>query len=298
MTTPAEQSGTPEGTPALTPQEQTSVEVGQRGLSEPTGVNEPKPTGPQRPEWCPEQFFKDGQVDAEGLAKSYGALRSKMDSGQSQEQQPPAAEQQQQAPVHADGKIEKTQGANEGQPSPLTSAIDAVRAEFGEKGEVSDETVATLEQAGIPKEILGTYLKGLELITQQAMGEIHGFAEGKDNYEAMSRWAAEKLSDDELNAYNDALDNPQLRENAVRGLYARYTQARPSEGRLITPAGTPSAAGDVYSSRDQLVADQRDPRYASDPAFRQTVMEKLQRSQRTGFAAFQRPMFERQILSN
>src|SRR3546814_4577659 len=104
------------------------------------------------------------------------------------------------------------------------------------------------------------------------MGQVHSFADGEENYNAMAAWASQSLSDEELEAYNSALDNPQLRENAVRGLYSRYTAARPSEGKLITPSGTPAAAGDVYSSRDQLVADQKDPRYQTDESFRQGVM--------------------------
>src|SRR3546814_11770772 len=138
--------------------------------------------------------------------------------------------------------------------------MDLARTEWSEKNEVSEETVAQLEAAGIPKEIFSVYLKGLDLITKEAMGQVHSFADGEENYNAMAAWASQSHSDEELEAYNSALGNPQLRENAVRGLYSRYTAARPSEGKLITPSGTPAAAGDVYSSRDQLGADPKDPR--------------------------------------
>jgi hypothetical protein len=47
-----------------------------------------------------------------------------------------------------------------------------------------------------------------------------------------------------------------------------------------------------------MIADQKDPRYATDAAYRQTVMEKLQRSQRAGFQLVQRSMFEKQVYSN
>ena len=68
MTTPAEGGAAPASeTPALSPAEQASVEVGQRGFTEPTGVNTPAPSGPQRPEYVPEKFWKDGKVDVEGI---------------------------------------------------------------------------------------------------------------------------------------------------------------------------------------------------------------------------------------
>lgn len=289
------ETGTPAAEGGLNAAELASVEVGQQGLSEPTGVNELKPEGPQRPEWCPEQFWKDGKVDSEGLGKSYGELRTKMDTAPKPEEKPAA-----EAPkVDANGKIEKPKADEAPAATPLATAMEQARTEFAESNAVSDETVAALETAGIPKEIFGIYLEGLAAITEKTMGAIHGFTDGKDNYDAMARWAAEKLTDTELEAYNAALDNPQLRETAVRGLYARYSTARPSEGSLVTPSGTPSAAGgDVYATRDELVADQKDPRYATDPKFRQQVVEKLQRSQRTGFQIVPRSNFERSIVSN
>lgn len=299
MTTPAEGGAAPASeTPALSPAEQASVEVGQRGFSEPTGVNTPPPSGPQRPEYVPEKFWKDGKVDVEAMARSYGELETKQSTPAAETPaapETPAGEQQPSA--KPDGKIEKAKEPETPAAAPLTSAMEKARTEWSEGQAVSDETVAELEAAGIPKEIFGIYLKGLEAITTQTMGEIHTFTDGKDNYDAMATWAAQKLSDAELDAYNAALDNPQLRENAVRGLYARYAQARPSEGNLITPAGTPSQAGDVYTDRSQLIADQKDARYQTDPAFRQGVMDKLQRSQRGGFQVVQRPMFERSVIT-
>lgn len=286
--------------PALTPQEQASVEVGQRGFSEPTNVNQLPPSGPQRPEYVPEKFWKDGKVDIEGMARSYGELEKKFSAAPQQEPQ----QEPQQAPeakVQADGKIDKPEAKPEQQQAPanaaLAEAMELARTEWSNSQAVTDETVAKLEAAGIPKEVFGLYLKGLEAVTKQAMAEIHGFTGGEQNYSAMANWAAQALSDEELDAYNAALDNPQLRENAVRGLYARYQAARPSEGKLITPAGTPSSAGDVYTDRSQLIADQKDPRYATDASFRQSVVEKLARSQRAGFSLVQRPMFEREVFS-
>jgi hypothetical protein len=283
-------------TPSLSPAEQASVEVAQRGFSEPTGVNDPPPSGPQRPDYIPEEFWRDGKADVEALAKSYAELSTKAAAPVTPEVPAEAPK----APVGADGKIEKVEApATPETPAaaPLTTAMEKARTEWAEGQAVSDETVAELEAAGIPKEIFGLYLKGLEAVTKQAVEEIHGFAGGTEQYNAMASWAAEKLSSEELDAFNTALDNPQMRENAVRGLYSRYSAARPSEGKLITPAGTPSQAGDVYTDRSQLIADQKDPRYANDAGFRQSVMDKLVRSQQTGFQVVQRPMFEREVFT-
>ena len=40
----------------------------------------------------------------------------------------------------------------------------------------------------------------------------------------------------------------------------------------------PQSAGDVFNSQAQVVEAMSDPRYDNDPAFRQDVMNKLERS--------------------
>jgi hypothetical protein len=298
MTTPAE--GAAAAAPAegaavtLTPAEQTSVEVGQRGFTEPTGVNTPAPSGPQRPDYIPEKFWKDGKADLEGLAKSYSELERARSAAAPEAAAAPAAAEAPAATTDASGKITPP-AKTEPVANPLNDAMELARTEWTSGQTVSDETVAKLEAAGIPKEVFGLYLEGLKAQTAQLLSTIHGFVGGEDTYNEMAQWAGQNLGEAELNAFNTALDNPEMRENAVRGLHARYAAARPSEGNLLTPAGTPSQAGDVYTTRDQLVADQRNPLYATDAGFRDNVVQKLIRSQKSGFQVVARPMFEREI---
>ncbi|MBF7012537.1 hypothetical protein QUC32_23090 [Novosphingobium resinovorum] len=286
--------------PELNAAELAAVEVGQRGFSEPENVNVIPPSGPQRPEWCPEQFWKDGKADTEGLAKSYAELRSKMDSKPADTPADPAAPASPEAAPRPDGKIEKVEAPAEPvapPAAPLTTAMDAARDEWAESGELSDESFASLEAAGLPRPIVELYLDGLKANAEKLMGEIHGYAGGTDAYNAMVQWAGQKLSAEEIEAYNTALDNPALRETAVIGLQAKYTRAVPSEGSLVIPNDGGAAASDVFRSRDELVAAQKDPRYSTDAAYRQTVVDKLARSQGGGFQAFSRPMFEQQVYS-
>lgn len=287
--------------PELNASEQAAVEVGQRGFSEPENVNVVPPSGPQRPEYVPEQFWKDGKVDAEGLARSYSELRSKMDTKPTDPPADPAAPAADpNAPARQDGKIEKPEVPAEpkaGEPTALTTAMEEARNLWAETGELTDEAFSSLEAAGLPRPIVELYLDGLKANSEKLMGEIHGYAGGKDNYEAMIQWAGSKLPQAEIDAYNDALDNPALRETAVAGLQAKFNRAVPSEGKLVTVNDGGSAASDVFQNRDELVAAQKDPRYQTDASYRQSVVEKLQRSQGAGFQAFARPMFERQVIS-
>lgn len=280
----------------LTPQEQATIAVAQAGIQEPVGVNEIKDTS-GRPDHIPEKFWKDGKLDADALARSYSELEKKQSAPAAAA---PAADEAAAADAAAaaatpSGKIEKPKTEEAPAANPLSDLLTAARTDFETTQGFSEETAAALVAAGIPAEIQAIYVAGLEALTTQNLTTIHGFVDGADNYNAMSQWAGQTLTDAELDKYNEALDDPASRENAVRGLYARYAAARPSEGNLITPAGTPSAAGDVYSSRDDLLSEQRNPLYQTDPKFRQAVAEKLQRSQAAGFQLVKRSMFERDI---
>lgn len=292
--------GSPEGGLALTPEEQAAVEKGRAGFGEPNNPLATPPSGPQRPEGVPEKFWdaEKGVVNTEALLKSY----TELERARAQQQEQPAAGEGKNdpAPVAENGKIEKPKAGEpkaEEQANPLQSVIEAAREEYSSAREVSEDTIKKLEEVGIPREIFDLYLKGVQAQEQAMAATVFNIVGGEEAYGEMSRWAANNLSDAELDAFNAALDNEALRENAVRGLYARFSEARPNEGKMIAPNGTSNAgAGDVYTSRDQLIADQKSERYQNDANFRQEVQEKLLRSQAGGFQLGARPLFERQIL--
>lgn len=276
--------------------EAAAIQRGQAGFSDVTPATPDAPaTTLVRPDHIPEQFWNNGNVDVDGLAKSYTSIRAKMDSGEAVK-----APETPSATVGADGKIEKVEApaATEAEAAPLTTAMEAARTEWAASGEVSEEAIASLEAAGIPRDIFNLYIEGVKAQQTQILSSIHSFAGGEQTYTEMSRWAADNLSDAELDAYNASLDNPALRENAVRGLHARFSSVRPSEGRLLTPNSGSAGAGDTYSDQSQMIADMKDPRYQTDENFRNTVQQKLQRSQANGFQVVQRSMFEKQVYSN
>ena len=56
-----------------------------------------------------------------------------------------------------------------------------------------------------------------------------------------------------------------------------YDAANGYEGRMLTGKAA-ETRGDVFRSQAQLVKAMSDPRYDNDPAYRQDVVEKLNRS--------------------
>jgi len=71
--------------------------------------------------------------------------------------------------------------------------------------------------------------------------------------------------------------NLQAIQLAVAGLRAEYENAVGYEGRLLTGKAATQTA-DVFRSQAEVVRAMNDPRYDSDPAYRQDVFDKLERS--------------------
>lgn len=247
------------------------------------------PSGPQRPDNIPEKFWDaaKGAVNVDALAKSYAELEKGRTSAPAAE---PAAEPVVDPAKPADptkpaaATIEKPKAEEAPVASPLSTAMDAAAAEWASGGVVTEETIAALEKQGIPRPIFDLYIAGVKAQTAALLNTAHTAVGGEANYTAMSAWAASTLTDAELAAYNSGIENPDARETVIQGLYARYKTARPSEGTLVAPSGTPTGPSDVYKDRREVTNDMNDPKYQTDPAFRREVENKMARSQQTGFS--------------
>lgn len=266
---------------ALSPQEQSALKVAREGLPA-VDPHATAPSGPQRPEGVPEKFWdaEKGEVRIDALTQSYTELEARM-SGKKDTPAEPSADE---ADVEVkNGKITKPAEAEpEVAANPLTDTITAAATEFTAEGKFTEETSNKLSELGIPPEVQSIYLAGLTALQEQQTAKVHGYVGGEEQYNAMARWAAANLGDAELDAFNAALDNPALAENAVSGLYARYTRAAPSEGNKVAPVNGAPSAGDVYGSRNELTQAMSDPRYRTDAKYQGEVLSKLARTRATG----------------
>jgi hypothetical protein len=64
---------------------------------------------------------------------------------------------------------------------------------------------------------------------------------------------------------------------AIQALNAKYQEAVGNDGRLLTGQGAVDKQ-DVFRSQQEVVQAMSDPRYEKDPAFRNDVYAKLERS--------------------
>jgi hypothetical protein len=87
------------------------------------------------------------------------------------------------------------------------------------------------------------------------------------------------MTKDDIDAFDHVigLNDPQAAAFAVFALNKFYRDQQDTEGELLT-GGKATQVEDVFKSQAQVVQAMSDPKYDRDPAYRQEVMEKLERS--------------------
>ena len=95
----------------------------------------------------------------------------------------------------------------------------------------------------------------------------------------MIKSAGENLGKDEVDMFNTAINrgDPLSCFFAIRSLSFRYEDANGKTGVMVT-GKAPTEKGNAYRSQAEVVQAMSDPRYDKDPAYRQDVMNKLERS--------------------
>jgi hypothetical protein len=155
----------------------------------------------------------------------------------------------------------------------------ALSNEFWENDGLTDTSYQALENAGIPKDLVDSYIEGQQAILTNTTTEVYDSVGGQDNYTAMIDWAADNMSEGQIDAFNIAVNSGDMDQTkfAVQGLRSMYEAQQGVEpARSLAGQSRPSA--DAYASLAQMKADMADPRYSSDPAFRDQVAAKLSRS--------------------
>ena len=115
-------------------------------------------------------------------------------------------------------------------------------------------------------------------LSDAEMNQVYNSAGGEAEYNRLTAWAAKNVSESKLDAFNDMIDkgNATAIQIAVAGLRAEYEAQEGYEGRMLT--GIAARTQDGFRSQAEGVQAMADPRYDKDPAYRQDVYDKLERS--------------------
>ena len=212
--------------------------------------------------------------DAEELEKAYVELQSKMSSGQKEE---PVEEEEQ--PVS-----EEDQSSDQQEVDFFDKLWEESQSDSQEYSDDIKEALSNMDKADLAQAYLEQRYKNnnapVETITQEEAGQLQDMVGGKERYGEMLRWASDSFSKEEIAMFDQVIDSGNLAAAffAIQNLSQRFVNANGMEGQMITGKAPSADNQDVFKSQAAVVRAMKDPKYDSDPAYRQEVMEKLGRS--------------------
>ncbi len=208
--------------------------------------------------------------NAEQLEKAYIELEKKLgekSGGDSQEQ----SSDEPQAEAKSD---EETEGA-----SPEDYAI------FDDFWEQASSEEGNIDQALLGKLAgMNTQQMAQKFLQWRADAETKAVAGGEQNYNNMLRWAKSNLSEQEIAMFDTVMGRGDTISAffAINSLAQRYNDGVGYEGKMLTGNAAKDRA-DTFRSLAELVRAMSDSRYENDPAYRQDIMKKLERSPDVNF---------------
>ena len=115
-------------------------------------------------------------------------------------------------------------------------------------------------------------------LTDAEMDQVYNSVGGEEQYNELTSWASDNMEEKALDAFNYIIDggNPTAIQIAVAGMKAEYDNQEGYEGRMLQ--GKAAQTSDAFRSQAEVVAAMSDPRYDRDPAYRQDLYDKLERS--------------------
>ena len=238
-----------------------------------------------------EQLLAGKYKDAEELEKAYVELQKKLgekgneDSGDAGDSETTDGEE-------TEEKEEETEEVSE-----AVTLINEAAAEYWDNEQsLKPETIEKLNGLD-SKELLNAYLEVQKNakqdtpqtpepvdLTEKEIATVQDITGGDAEYKKVMSWASSNLPKEDIEAFDEVIASGKLGaiKLAVTGLKAQYENANGYEGRMLS-GKAPKSSGDVFRSQAELVRAMSDPRYDNDPAYRQDVINKLERSDNVQF---------------
>ena len=211
--------------------------------------------------------------DAEALEKAYIELQSKL--GEPKEEKAPVKEEK----TEAKEEVKETK-----EEEPDYEFLDKLWEE-SKNEKYSDDLLDKLNDMK-PADVAQLYLNyrsGVDSepqeLTQEQATDLQKSVGGEKQYNTMLQWASNNFDETEISRYDKVMESgdPDAAYFAVQALAAKYNDGVGVEGKMLT--GKPAkSGGDEFRSQAEVVRAMSDPRYEKDPAYRQDVYDKLERS--------------------
>jgi len=168
----------------------------------------------------------------------------------------------------------------ESEETPEVDWLAEAQRSIQESGELSEELTKQLSDMNgmdVFNAMQGQTAQSKDL-SDAELNTVYTAVGGEAEYGNLISWAKDNFTDAEINAYDAVIETGDMAQIslALQALYFRYSDAVGQDGELLQ--GKPAQAESAFRSQAELIQAMNDPRYENDPAYRQDVLNKLDRS--------------------
>ena len=253
----------------LTADEQDSLQVGEQLVAE------------------QEQLLAGKYKNAEELEKAYVSLQQKLGEKSDDNEEPSETtdsteEQPKDEKPSDDDTSDEELDTSEDSYALLETLWEESNTDWTEEtnkkvSALSNEEIVNMHLA-YRSNVEENYIKSREM-TQEEASELQDVVGGPEAYKSMVNWAGNNLTSEEVDMFDQAINRGDALSCffAVRALQYRYEDATGRSGEMVT-GKAPSTKGDTFRSQAEVVQAMSDDRYDKDPAYRNDIMKKLERS--------------------
>jgi hypothetical protein len=158
--------------------------------------------------------------------------------------------------------------------------------EFATKNDLSPETLDTIKKkTNLPESIINEYMIGQKAKLEIAYSKAAELIGGKDQLAKMFDWASKNLTQAEQTSINQNLASASW-DIALYGLQAKYAKAtgtsKAAEPKQTAKGQVPIASTQqsitAYQTKREFSAERNNPKFNTDPKFRNYVEQRMMRT--------------------
>lgn len=168
-------------------------------------------------------------------------------------------------------------------------AVNSIISEYLEDSQLSEKSLATLEQYGFNRKFVANYIAGQQAMVDRMASSLVEYVGGVDNWNSIITHL-ESNDSDTLDALQDALDNNNIK--TVKSILTLTNKAITTtkaqkfgnkSQRSVTKSARPQIQTKVdtvkgYANSQEMVEAMSDKRYSRDPKYRAEVEQRVMRS--------------------
>ena len=222
--------------------------------------------------------------DADQLEKAYLELQAKFSSGNRSDE---PTQESSEANAGDNDQVSSDNEPTDQQEEEVTatSVVTTASDEWAKTGKLTDETMQSLQSMS-SQDLINAYIDAYGDSAQPApdltdaqVTAIKNDVGGPEAFDQVLQWANENLDPTYVQSYDNLVEtgNYQAIQMALAGIKSAYDAANGYEGRMLTGKAVKQDAN-VFRSQAEVVQAMNDPRYDKDPAYRNDVFAKLERS--------------------